>query len=63
MRGISDDFTLLTSINSWKDRYLWKDNYQNTHWYQFQEAAKLQQTAAWGILQETSFRGLALVNL
>lgn len=63
VRGISDNFTFLASINPWKDRYLWKENYQNTHWYRFQEAAKFQQKAAWEILQETSFRGLALVNL
>jgi len=63
IRGISDEITFLIKFNPWKDTYSWKDGYQNSHWYQFQEAAKSQQRAAWEILKDNSFRGLALINL
>ncbi len=63
VRGISDDVTFLLPLNPWRDRYFWKDDYQNSHWYQFQEAAKQQQAAAWEILKTRSFANLALTNL
>ena len=63
IRGIADDATLLSKFNPWRDNYVWRDGYQESHWYRFQEAAKVQQTAAWEILKASSFRGLALVNL
>ncbi|MBX2864497.1 MAG: hypothetical protein KTR27_13190 [Leptolyngbyaceae cyanobacterium MAG.088] len=63
VRGISDDVTLLSKINPWKDKYRWRDGYKNSHWYKFQESAKAQQKSAWEILKERSFRGLALMNL
>ncbi|WP_326520977.1 DUF6765 family protein [Leptothoe kymatousa] len=47
----------------WHDTYVWKDNYQNSHWYQFQAAAKVQQTDAWEILKQDAWQGLTLINL
>lgn len=63
IRGISDEITFVAKFNPLKDNYFWKDNYQTSHWYCFQEAAKLQQKVAWKILKDSSFRGLALTNL
>ncbi|NEQ48955.1 MAG: hypothetical protein F6K11_02320 [Leptolyngbya sp. SIO3F4] len=63
IRGISDEIMFLARFNPWKDSYFWKDNYQNSHWYKFQEAAKLQQKTSWKILLASSFRGLTLTKL
>lgn len=63
-RGLADKLPFLTKITPWQEQYYWKDNnYENSHWYQFQQAAKEQQLSAWEILKSTSFRGLELVNL
>ena len=49
---------LFSSLTPFKESYFWRKNYQYSHWYQFQEAAKQQQKAAWDILYETKFRYL-----
>ncbi|WP_306465774.1 MULTISPECIES: DUF6765 family protein [Spirulina sp. CCY15215] len=49
---------LFFSLTTFKAPYFWRENYQQSHWYQFQEAAKNQQKAAWNILYETKFRYL-----
>ena len=55
VRGVSDDNTFWAKLDPLKDEYTWKDNYQHSHWYQFQEAAKEQQASALAILKEQVF--------
>ena len=48
-------------------RHFWKPNYERSHWYRFQEAAKIQQEAAEevvvdAIVKQTMSRELALEN-
>jgi hypothetical protein len=63
VRGVSDDFKLLSKIDPLKDHYSWLPGYTSSHWYQFQEAAKAQQKSAWPILKERVFSSLELENL
>ena len=63
MNGFADTFSWLGKLTPWRNRYSWKEGYQESHWYRFQAAAKVQQTSAWEILKDRSFRGLALLNL
>lgn len=51
---------LFSNLTTFKEPYFWRENYQNSHWYQFQEAAKKQQRSAWNILYETKFRYLKM---
>jgi hypothetical protein len=63
VRGVSDDYKLLSKVDPLKDQYAWLPDYTSSHWYQFQEAAKSQQKSAWGILKERVFSTLELENL
>ncbi|MEM9540136.1 MAG: DUF6765 family protein [Cyanobacteria bacterium P01_E01_bin.42] len=49
---------IFSNLTPFKDPYFWRENYQNSHWYRFQEAAKQQQRSAWNILYESKFRYL-----
>ncbi|MBP0020840.1 MAG: hypothetical protein J7647_25190 [Cyanobacteria bacterium SBLK] len=49
---------LFSNLTTFKDPYFWRENYRNSHWYRFQEAAKKQQKSAWDILYESKFRYL-----
>ena len=62
VRGVSDEKAILAKFDPFKDEYVWKENYLQSHWYQFQEAAKEQQSNAWAILQKRVFHGMALEN-
>lgn len=62
VRGVSDEKAILAKLDPLRDEYSWKGNYQQSHWYQFQQAAKEQQTKAWSILQERVFHGMGLEN-
>lgn len=62
VRGVSDSNAILSKLDPLKDEYTWKDNYRQSHWYQFQEAAKEQQTKAWQILKQRVFHGMNLEN-
>ncbi|MGJ3251084.1 MAG: DUF6765 family protein [Elainellaceae cyanobacterium] len=63
VRGIDDRKAgIIPRFASFRDRYFWKENHTQSHWYQFQEAAKIHQTASWSILVETTFHHLELEN-
>ena len=62
VRGVSDENAMLATLDPLRDEYAWKSNYQQSHWYQFQQAAKEQQAKAWAILQERVFHGIHLEN-
>ena len=62
VRGWDDKNTPLGRFNPLKDEYTWKDNYQHSHWYLFQEAAKAQQAEAMRILGDRAFQHLTLEN-
>ncbi|MGK7924312.1 MAG: DUF6765 family protein [Spirulina sp.] len=49
---------LFSNLTTFKSPYFWRENYRDSHWYQFQEAAKKQQKSAGNILYETKFRYL-----
>ena len=63
VRGISDNHKILSKLDPRKDEYTWKIDHTNSHWYQFQEAAKIQQKSAWDILCDRTFNHLELENL
>jgi len=66
VRGLRDksDFMLsrwdpLTDVYNWRNH----SNYENTHWYRFQEAVKIHQDETWEILSKKNFRTLKLAEL
>jgi hypothetical protein len=66
VRGLRDrSDTLLARLDPFTDLYRWKDrkNYQQTHWYRFQEAVKAHQNETWQILADRNFQGLELPEL
>ena len=60
IRGLSDNHKILAKLDPLKDKYSWKENYQDSHWYQFQEAVKEQQARALDILKERVFDDITL---
>lgn len=66
VRGLRDKSdSMLTRWDPLTDVYNWKDrsNYENTHWYRFQEAVKAHQEETWDILNKTTFSTLELAEL
>lgn len=45
-----------------KWKYTWKENYQESHWYKFQEAVKAHQKLAKDIILKPIFEKMDLVN-
>jgi hypothetical protein len=66
VRGLRDrgDFPL-AQLDPFGDVYTWKDraNYEQTHWYLFQEAVKQHQNETWQLLEHKNFQGLDLPHL
>lgn len=63
VHGLPDQTTLLSKLDILNDAYFWKENYTTSDWYQFQEAAKAQQSEAWEILCDRTLHYLELENL
>jgi hypothetical protein len=66
VRGLRDrSDSRLTRWDPWTDQYTWRDRqrYKDSDWYRFQEGVKEHQDETWGILEETTFKGLVLPEL